>query len=101
MIDQVALLPAYCAAGTAVIAMLADLVAPGRRAPVLGATLLGILATGFGCWWAYRDGARSTFCANPATSAADPGQQLNSLGSFCSYQWNARAALFGLLFAGT
>ena len=36
--DHVALLPAYLAAATAVVAFLADLVAPGRRAFVPAAT---------------------------------------------------------------
>jgi NADH-quinone oxidoreductase subunit N len=44
-VDHIALLPLYLAAGTAVLALLADLFA-GRRAVTVWATLLGALATG-------------------------------------------------------
>jgi NADH-quinone oxidoreductase subunit N len=84
MIDHVALLPAYCAAGTALLAFIADLVVPGRRAVVVGAMVVGTVATGIAGWLAYRGGARSTFCV------AD--------GS-CSYVWDATSALVGILFA--
>jgi NADH-quinone oxidoreductase subunit N len=84
-IDQVALLPAYFAAGTAVLAFLADLVAPGRRAVVAGATALGALATGVAAIGVGRGPARKTFCAG------DVG---------CSYLADHRAALIAALFAG-
>ncbi|MER7001711.1 proton-conducting transporter membrane subunit [Dactylosporangium sp. NPDC000555] len=44
-IDQVALIPAYVAAGTALLALLVDLIAPGRRGPVVVATALGMAGT--------------------------------------------------------
>ncbi|GAA0461925.1 NADH-quinone oxidoreductase subunit N [Actinoplanes capillaceus] len=44
-VDHVALLPLYAAAGTAILALLADLFA-GKRAVTITATLLGALATG-------------------------------------------------------
>jgi NADH-quinone oxidoreductase subunit N len=86
MIDHVALLPVYCAAGTALMALLADLVAPGRRGPVAGMTAFGALATGVAAWWSYRGGDRSTFCVN---LAAD----------LCSYHWNSVAAVVATAFA--
>jgi NADH-quinone oxidoreductase subunit N len=81
--DHVALLPAYCAAGTAVIAFLVDLIAPRRRLPVLTATMLGAAATGAAAWWAYRDGPRATFCVADA----------------CSYRWNPLAVLVAIAVA--
>ena len=45
MTDQTALLPAYVAAGAAVLALLADLVVPGRRGAVVGVTAFGAAAT--------------------------------------------------------
>jgi NADH-quinone oxidoreductase subunit N len=84
MIDHLALLPAYCAAGTALLAFLADLLAPGRRLLVVAAMVAGTAATGVGGWLAYRDGPRRTFCV------ADGA---------CSYVWDATAMLIGILFA--
>ena len=84
MIDHVALLPTYCAAGTAILAFLCDLLVPGRRTPVLVVSCVGALATGVACWVAYQGGIRSTFCV---------------LDGACSYQWDSRAALVGALFA--
>ncbi|MEV0896438.1 proton-conducting transporter membrane subunit [Actinoplanes sp. NPDC049802] len=43
-VDHIALLPLYAAAGTAILALLADLFA-GKRAVTIAATLLGTLAT--------------------------------------------------------
>ncbi len=83
MIDHVALLPAYCAAGTAVLAFLCDLIAPGRRTLVLSATLVGALGTGVACWWAWRGGVRQTFCM---------GDEV------CSYRWDGTATLAGFVF---
>ena len=82
-IDHIALLPAYCAAGTAVLAFLAEIVAPGRRAPALTATMLGTIVTGLAAGLVYRDGARSTFCVPVG----------------CSYEWDGTATLVGVLFA--
>jgi NADH-quinone oxidoreductase subunit N len=84
VIDHVALLPAYCAAGTAVLAFLCDLLAPRRLGPLLAVTLLGALATGLVCWLVYRGGERVTFCA---------------LEGFCSYRWDSSAALVGVVVA--
>jgi NADH-quinone oxidoreductase subunit N len=83
-IDHVALLPAYCAAGTAVLAFLVDLVAPRRRLPVLTATMLGAAATGVAAWWAYRGTVRATFCVADA----------------CSYRWNPLAVLVAIAVTG-
>ncbi|GGM18381.1 NADH-quinone oxidoreductase subunit N [Dactylosporangium sucinum] len=68
-IDQVALLPTYVAAGTAVLALLADLLVPGRRGVVAGVTALGMLgtiATAAAVGVGLDDGARRTaFCLGP------------------------------------
>lgn len=62
-IDHIALLPAYLAAATAVLALLTDLVTgPARRAPVLAVTGLGIAATGTAAAWVGTLGERQTFC---------------------------------------
>ncbi|MGA8113080.1 MAG: NADH-quinone oxidoreductase subunit N, partial [Actinocatenispora sp.] len=47
-VDHVALVPAYLAAGTAVAVFVADLVAPGRRGPVLGIGAFGAVAVAVG-----------------------------------------------------
>jgi NADH-quinone oxidoreductase subunit N len=83
MVDHIALLPAYCAAGTALLAFLCDLVLPGRRALVLGLTAAGAVATAVACW---RPGSRATFCVGD---------------NLCSYEWGPRAAVVGTLFAAT
>jgi NADH-quinone oxidoreductase subunit N len=83
-IDQVALLPAYLAAGTALLAFLTDLVVGGRRTPVVFVTLLGALATAAGAIGVATKGDRQTFCL---------------AGAGCSYQANHRAALIATLFA--
>ncbi|HWG99938.1 MAG TPA: proton-conducting transporter membrane subunit [Pilimelia sp.] len=59
--DHVALLPLYLAAGTAVAALLADLLT-GRRGAVLGAALLGAAATGAAAAWVAAGPVRQTFC---------------------------------------
>ncbi len=82
-IDHVALLPAYLAAGTAILVFLADLAAPGRRVVVAGATGIGALATGVTALLVSRGPVRRTFCAGD-----------------CSYVANHRAALIATLFAG-
>jgi NADH-quinone oxidoreductase subunit N len=83
MIDHVALLPAYLAAGTAVLVLLVDLVAPGRPGPVLGSAALGAIGTVLA---AILVGPRpGTFCAAPGA---------------CSYVFDSRAALVAVLFAG-
>jgi NADH-quinone oxidoreductase subunit N len=82
-VDQIALVPAYCAAGTAVLPFLADLVAPGRRAAVAGSAALGTVATGVAAVLVGRGPTRQTFCATG-----------------CSYVADHRAALVAALFAG-
>jgi len=87
MIDHVALLPVYCAAGTAVLVLLADLLVPGRRAPVLAVSMLGAAGTGVAAWWAWAHGGqRGTFCAG-------------DLANQCSYQWDGTAMIVATLFA--
>jgi NADH-quinone oxidoreductase subunit N len=63
----VALLPAYAAAGTAVLVLLVDLLLPGRRGAVLGAAALGATATGVvAVWVGLGDGPRTAFCTGDA-----------------------------------
>ncbi|GIH12262.1 NADH-quinone oxidoreductase subunit N [Rugosimonospora africana] len=81
-IDQVALLPGYCAAGTALLAFLADLLVPGRRAVVAAATAVGTVATAVAAIAVGRGPVRRTFC---------------SVG--CSYVADHRAALIAVVFA--
>lgn len=77
-IDQIALLPTYVAAATAVLALLVDLLLPGRRGAVVGATAFGMVATaatavgvGLGLGDA---GRRTAFCIGPdqCSLVADP-----------------------------
>jgi len=79
-IDHLALLPAYCAAGTAVLAFLVDLLLPRRWMPVLLVSLPGAAGTAVACWYAYRGEARSTFCTEVGA---------------CSYNWGSLAVLVG------
>jgi NADH-quinone oxidoreductase subunit N len=83
-IDHVALLPAYLAAGTAVLAFLTDIVFPERRGPILVAAAVGAVATGL---TAVLVGPRpgGTFCVQ---------------ASACSYVFDQRAVLVAVLFAG-
>jgi NADH-quinone oxidoreductase subunit N len=83
--DHLALLPAYLAAGTAILAFLADLAAPGRRGIVAGVTALGALGTGAAALAVGAGPDRQTFCV------PDVG---------CSYYADQRAALVAALFAG-
>jgi NADH-quinone oxidoreductase subunit N len=89
MIDHVALLPAYLAAGTAVLILLADLAVPGRRAVPLAVAVLGFLATAAGAvWLGGRLGSgeqRATFCADAAPT--------------CSYVVDDRATVLMAVFA--
>ena len=61
-VDQVALIPAYLAAGTALVAFLVDLIVPGRRAPLLAATCLGAVATAVAAWVIGAGHPRAAFC---------------------------------------
>src|SRR5690349_7433143 len=81
-VDQVALLPAYAAALTAVAALVTDLVVPGRRGPVLVVTAAGAALTAAVAWAVGAGPARRTFC-----SAAG-----------CSYAFDHTAALVAVLF---
>ncbi|NJC70094.1 NADH-quinone oxidoreductase subunit N [Planosporangium thailandense] len=83
-IDQIALLPVYAVALTAVAALVTDLLVPGRRGPVLAVTALGAAATAAAAWVVGAAGpARRTFCA-PAG---------------CSYVFDHTAALAAVVFA--
>lgn len=95
MIDHIALLPAYLAAGTAVLALLSDLLAPGRRALLLVVSTLGALATGVAAVAVYRGGARTTLCAGNQEGVAPPGTRPLAL---CSYEWDRTATLVAVLF---
>jgi NADH-quinone oxidoreductase subunit N len=83
-IDHVALLPAYAAAGTAVLVLVLDLLLPGRRAVVLAGAAVGAAATAALAFWLALagDGARHAFC-----------------GSACSFAVDARAATLMGVFA--
>ncbi|GLH97857.1 NADH-quinone oxidoreductase subunit N [Phytohabitans aurantiacus] len=81
-VDHVALLPAYLAAGTAVLALLADLFV-GRRGVVFASAALGAAATAAGAVIVGRGDDRATFCA----------------GDACSFLSTDRSALVAALFA--
>ncbi|MDG4790033.1 proton-conducting transporter membrane subunit [Micromonospora sp. WMMD1102] len=81
-VDSVALLPAYLAAGTAVLVLLADLLL-ARRGATVAVFAAGAAATALGAVLVGVAGPRRTFCA----------------GTDCSYLANGRAALVGCLFA--
>ncbi|MGX7676498.1 NADH-quinone oxidoreductase subunit N [Plantactinospora sp. DSM 117369] len=81
-VDNVALLPAYLAAGTAVLVLLADLLV-ARRGATVAVFAAGAAATALGAVLVGAAGTRRTFCAGPD----------------CSYLANGRAALVGCLFA--
>lgn len=82
-INQVALLPVYAAALTAVAALVTDLLVPGRRGPVLVVTAVGAASTGAVAWWLGTVPPRRTFC----TAAG------------CSYAADHTSALVAVLFA--
>src|SRR5262245_7746210 len=83
-VDHVALLPAYLAAGTAVLAFLADL-AVARWGAVLGVSVLGAAATAAVAFQVGQGPNRPTFCV-PETLA-------------CSYVADDIGALLAMLFA--
>ena len=78
-IDHVPLLPAYLAAGTAVLVLLADLLV-ARRPVTVGVAGVGALAVAVVAVLVRRD---STFCA----------------GDACSYVYSGRSALIAAVFA--
>ncbi|MGC9666576.1 NADH-quinone oxidoreductase subunit N [Planosporangium sp. 12N6] len=83
-IDQVALLPAYAAALTAVAALVTDLLVPGRRGPVLAVTALGAAVIAVTAWVVGAAGpARRTFCSPVG----------------CSYVFDHTAAVVAVVFA--
>ncbi|MEU1885257.1 NADH-quinone oxidoreductase subunit N [Micromonospora rifamycinica] len=81
-VDNVALLPAYLAAGTAVLVLLADLLV-GRAGATVAVAGAGVVATGVGAVVVGVAGTRRTFCA----------------GADCSWVFDGRAALIAGVFA--
>ncbi|MGS2613625.1 NADH-quinone oxidoreductase subunit N [Micromonospora sp. LZ34] len=81
-VDNVALLPAYLAAGTAVLVLVTDLVLARPRATVAAAAL-GAVATALGSALVGAGAERRTFC----------------VGADCSYVFGGRAALVGAVVA--
>ncbi len=86
-IDNIALLPAYVAAGTAVLAFLADMVTPGRRGPIMAVTGLGAVGTAVAAWMVGSGGTRGSFCAPGGGTSA------------CSLVADRSGALIAVLFA--
>ncbi len=84
MIDNVALLPAYVAAGTAVLVLLADLLAPGRWRVPAAVGALGAAGTAAVAVWVGLGDTRSSFCT------ADVG---------CSYTADPLSAMVAVAFA--
>ncbi|MFF0252765.1 NADH-quinone oxidoreductase subunit N [Micromonospora zamorensis] len=81
-VDSVALLPAYLAAGTAVLVLLTDLLLARPRATIVVAAL-GALGTAVGAAVVGAGGERRTFC----------------VGADCSWIFGGRAALVGAVVA--
>ncbi|MCI4062815.1 NADH-quinone oxidoreductase subunit N [Micromonospora sp. R77] len=81
-VDNVALLPAYLAAATAVLVLLADLLV-ARAAVTVAVAALGSAATALGAALVGAGGERRTFCVD-----AD-----------CSWVYGGRAALVAVVFA--
>ncbi len=61
-IDQIALLPLYTAAATALLAFLTDLMLPNRRGAVLAMTALGTVGTAVAAWIVGAGHTRGSFC---------------------------------------
>lgn len=81
-IDQVALLPAYLAAGTALLALLVDL-ALARRAATVATVALGAAAVAVAAWLVGAGPDRQTFCVDDS----------------CSYVADQAGAFVAVLFA--
>ncbi|MCZ7477702.1 MULTISPECIES: NADH-quinone oxidoreductase subunit N [unclassified Micromonospora] len=81
-VDNVAMLPAYLAAGTAVLVLLFDLLV-ARPAVTVAVAALGAAGTAAGAALVGAAGERRTFC----------------VGDDCSWVWNGRAALVGAVIA--
>lgn len=98
-VDNVALLPAYFAAGTALSVLLADLFG-GRfaRVAALVAAACGATATAVAAWLVGRGADRATFCTGGGPGNADslPGSRAMP---DCSYLADNTAALVAVLFA--
>ncbi len=84
-IDHVALLPAYLAAATAVLALVTDL-ALARRQVTVAVTATGAAATAVAAWVVGTGPVRETFCLPAAPDA-------------CSYVADQTSALMAVLFA--
>ncbi|MDO3684566.1 NADH-quinone oxidoreductase subunit N [Micromonospora sp. C28ISP2-4] len=81
-VDNVAMLPAYLAAGTAVLVLLFDLLV-ARPAATVAVAALGAAGTAAGAALVGAAGERRTFC----------------VGADCSWVWGGRAALVGAVIA--
>ncbi|MBQ1053953.1 NADH-quinone oxidoreductase subunit N [Micromonospora sp. C32] len=81
-VDNLAMLPAYLAAGTAVLVLLVDLLV-ARPAVTVAVAALGATGTAVGAALVGASGTRRTFC----------------VGDDCSWVWNGRAALVGAVIA--
>ncbi|WNM42577.1 proton-conducting transporter membrane subunit [Micromonospora halotolerans] len=81
-VDNVALLPAYLAAGTAVLVLLVDLLA-ARAVATVAVAALGAAGTAAGAALVGAAGERRTFC----------------VGADCSWLWTGRAALVAVVIA--
>ncbi|MBO4143842.1 NADH-quinone oxidoreductase subunit N [Micromonospora tulbaghiae] len=81
-VDNLAMLPAYLAAGTAVLVLLFDLLV-ARPAVTVAVAALGATGTAVGAALVGADDTRRTFC----------------VGDDCSWVWNGRAALVGAVIA--
>ncbi|MFD6660836.1 NADH-quinone oxidoreductase subunit N [Micromonospora chalcea] len=81
-VDNVAMLPAYLAAGTAVLVLLVDLLV-ARPAVTVAVAALGATGTAVGAALVGAGDTRRTFC----------------VGDDCSWVWNGRAALVGAVIA--
>jgi NADH-quinone oxidoreductase subunit N len=93
-VDHVALAPLYGALATAVLVLLADLLAPpGRRNWLLGLAGLGVTATGALAVWAGNGAARVTFCV-PPSPVAPGGDPIAA----CSFVADSSTAVLGAAF---
>ncbi|MEV4519227.1 NADH-quinone oxidoreductase subunit N [Micromonospora tulbaghiae] len=81
-VDNLAMLPAYLAAGTAVLVLLVDLLV-ARPAVTVAVAALGAAGTAAGAALVGAAGERRTFC----------------VGADCSWVWGGRAALVGAVIA--
>ncbi|MBQ1046236.1 NADH-quinone oxidoreductase subunit N [Micromonospora sp. C72] len=81
-VDNLAMLPAYLAAGTAVLVLLFDLLV-ARPAVTVAVAALGATGTAVGAALVGASGTRRTFC----------------VGDDCSWVWGGRAALVGAVIA--